>query len=369
MILTGFSQVKNFFDKRNSIILGSSKTYSDIINDAYKLAGLEYTQIEGETGQVYEGLKVGKEMMEAVVDLVENRAGLSKKRTIVEKTEKLAEYSKELARISASWEYRKKGVKTPIPGIGWLGKIFAFSNAEASNRRFAFALGFMPTFEFYYNLYREIGGVEANRAIEMAKAKGVEAGKKLTILTQFDYHAYNTPEIMRLYGPKGDILRLVLQFKKFTYNYYHMLNSVLQDSLYRLSLEDKKKFFKDKEIRKNIKKDISKVANLLATGAAISAITSWTNVGFYNFVQEDLVGFLADLVNLLHNKIEEKPIDKKFKKSINPILLKEGPLPFMAGPAVGDLLAFLLIAGSLNDANWRDYLSYHVYWRGPKNIV
>lgn len=340
-----FAELK-FYAEKDYILEEENKTksYKSIVEDAFKRAGLTYTQVHGETGQTMDVTETYQRMNDLILERIEPN---KKKLWTLQKSRELTEVASKIAEIGSSASYQKNGKTKRI-----LPKGLAFSGAELSNRQYAFRLGFHPVFEYYMDLYERAGsGLTRSQAIDLASSKAIEAGKRMVDLTQFDYHGYNSPEIMRKRGVGGATLRLATQFKKFTINNYKLTKEVLFEAM----MEAKENKGKERIINEKA----GTAARFITTHAALAAITGYYGIGLYNYLQDDFAAYIVSLWKYFTGEKKDQPY----------ILQKETPLPYAVGPVFGDITSLGLIAGGIGDNTLDEWLVYHAAPRGPRNAI
>lgn len=345
---------------------GIKITGEKILHDATAKAGLTYAQTQGETGEKIDRPDVVMKAMKLAAEYEQDK-GAKRKIWGLEKSRELANLLSEFANTGAEGKVKIKGKERKYQ-FGWM----SFKGAETSNRSLTFQRAFSRKFGFWYDYYRKYLTPEQlseKDLIEIAKNKAMRAGVDVVQLTQFDYHGYNTPEILRKEGFKGNSLKLALQFSKYTVGLYRMYKQML------LNATAEAKYSSGKA--KILNESASKLASIMATHAGLMILGNWWGLELYNYVQEDKLSSIRDLFYWAYGKVTDN------MDTIEPKLgfyaQKEGPIPYLLGPTFGPLVSMGMMGidemtgnsgeGGLTDFTWNEWMQKDVYPRGPKKLA
>ncbi len=197
--------------------------------------------------------------------------------------------------------------------------VLSFQGIEHRNRKLAFLSGFIPVYKDAKHRYIELGYTESE-AGKKAQELGLEAGRKLVTLTQFDYHTYAKPEILRTNA--GNIF---LMFKTYTYNYYKLHEKILNDA------------WQAATGRAGSKEEIMRALRLIFIHTITLPIAiKGFDLGYY--WSDDTIKYFFDLYRWLTGQ---------YKKE-SELFYGGSPLTIL-GPVVGNMLDLLLFSVANDD--------------------
>lgn len=329
-----------FYDEKGNLITGE-----DLLNNAAKQAGLTYTQVQGEAGDRIDV----PEAMDRLYELMEDKYGnkLSKtKRWTTQKADELANLMFKISGWGAEGKIATiKGKDIKLP------QFITFGGVENINRNYTFKRGYALKYKYWYDYYRDRTTLKDSEISTLAHDKAMKSGQELNDLTQFDYHKYNTPEIMRMTGFKGNTLKLALQFKKYTIGLYRMYKEML------LNAASEAKY--GEGWNKVLNESAGRVATLMAVHAGIAGLGRWSTLTLYNYVQDDMASGMMDLFYWVFGK-EDK---------MNYYAKKETPFPYQMGPTFGPMASLGLTLANMNELTMNEWAYNNLAPRGPKKVV
>lgn len=342
-------------DRRHTywMVDGRRKWYTEVLNEAINDANLGFGQAAAESGRELENISMQDKLYDEIADKMFDTWFGKKGNQVVKFSRDVREWMNKAAEISSTWKITRHGKEIGTPGR----QIIGFSQTENWNRRKAFEMGFHPVFKYYLDRFltvpkpgSDLPRMSEKDAIAEASRIATEAGVKLVALTQFDYHSYNTPEIMRMTGAKGLALKNILQFKKFTTMYYKMIKETM--------LNSRDEFRDNRGIQRVYNKEAGKLASLMATHAGMYILSKHIGYNLYNYVQDDYGAFIISFWRWLIGS----PDTDYFTK-------KETPLPYAIGPNFGDAVSLALAATGISDADFNYWLKYHAAPRGMRKNI
>jgi len=332
---------------------GGKTTYREIVDLQVRKAGLKYGYTKGEAGQEVETT----ELYQVLNDYILAELGTSDKMmTGLDWSRKIRKGAAEFAEMSSQMTYKSKGVEKRILK---LPQVLAFGGVEEIIRPMAFRAGFHPVFKYYKELYdRNNNTMTVQERTDLAAAKAYEAGKLMETMTMFDYHQYNSPEVMRRNGLSGNMAKLVFQFQKFTAGYYNTIYRNLRRAMYE---------YKDAEgwSDKLVNEYTGRLARLAATHLGVLALTGVTGVDLYNFIREDRSAFMWGLIKMAWGAVfggDNEP--DHFTK-------KQTPIPYLIGPIPGSMVSLGLVLAGVNmgiEYPLDEWAEYNLMPRGPMKI-
>ena len=200
---------------------------------------MRVVRLEYEADQVKDQIDVIKQKVNAGdIARAEGESAIKKREKYIESLSKQADsqevrdriinFTREFAESTSSKSYLgllpekiNKNINVP----------FSFAEIEKGNRLYSGRLGYFRAYKAREAEYRRLnqGNIDPVEMDRLAHEAGLEGARSLIALTQYEYHSFNTPEIMR--SPTG---RALLQFKTFTWNWLNMMHTYMRPALRKI---------------------------------------------------------------------------------------------------------------------------------------
>jgi len=127
----------------------------------------------------------------------------------------MVNWSRQLAQRTSEMKFaRDDAASQPLHKL-------SFSYVEGQNRLIASTVGYHRAYQKKLSETNHLidgGKMTREKQDELAHKAGLNGARAMTELTQFEYHRFNDPEVMRTPGQKA-----FFQFKKYTWNHMNML--------------------------------------------------------------------------------------------------------------------------------------------------